>query len=67
MEKKIYVVGLEEDLEAKVNSAVTAVAGVASYTANALKAQVLVNFDESTAGIEDSINSAIASCGLEVL
>lgn len=67
MEKKIYVAGMEESNEAPINSAVSAVAGVNSCVANWMKAQVLVNFDESVGGIEDAINSAIGSCGVEVL
>lgn len=67
MEKKIYVVGLEESIEEKINAAVTAVAGVASCVANTSKCQVLVNFDESVADIESAIDLAITSCGVEVL
>ncbi|MCQ2612009.1 MAG: cation transporter [Treponemataceae bacterium] len=68
MEKKIYVVGLDdESVESKVNSAVAAVAGVSSVVANSSKAQVLVNYDESIAGIEDAIEAAIASAGPTVL
>lgn len=68
MEKKIYVVGLEDEaVENKINASVSAVDGVSSCVANASKAQVLVHFDESVSGIEDSINSAISSCGVEVL
>ena len=32
-----------------------------------MKAQVLVDFDESFGGVEDSINQTIAGAGLEVL
>ncbi len=68
MDKKIYVVGLDdESKEATVNEAVKAVAGVSDCKANSSKAQVLVSFDEGTAGIEDAINAAISSCGLDVL
>lgn len=68
MEKKIYVAGMAcEKCEQKVNEAVSGIAGVASCTANSMKAQVLVNFDESTAGIEDAINAAITACGFDVL
>lgn len=68
MDKKIYVVGLDdESVEAKVNDAVKAVAGVTNCVANASKAQVLVSFDENTAGVEDAVNTAISSCGLVVL
>lgn len=68
MEKKIYVAGMAcEKCEAKVNTAVSAITGVSSCVANSLKAQVLVNFDENTAGIEDAINAAITDCGFDVL
>lgn len=68
VDKKIYVVGLDDEAtEAKVNNAVKAVAGVSNCVANSSKAQVLVSFDENTAGIEDAINAAISSCGLDVL
>lgn len=68
MQKKIYVVGMfDADSAAKVDAAVKAVAGVTSSTANADKAQVLVDFDESVGGIEDAINAAIKSTGVEVL
>lgn len=68
MQKKIYVAGMfDDDSENKVNGAVSAVAGVISCAANASKAQVLVDFDEGTAGIEDAINAAISSCGVDVL
>lgn len=68
MQKKIYVAGMFDDDSAnKVNGAVSAVAGVTSCAANASKAQVLVDFDEGTAGIEDAINAAISSCGVDVL
>ncbi|NLL99906.1 MAG: heavy-metal-associated domain-containing protein [Treponema sp.] len=68
MEKKIYVAGMtDEKCEAKVNDAVSAIAGVSSCTANAMKAHVIVNFDEGTAGIEDAINAAISGCGFDVL
>ncbi len=68
MEKKIYCVGIDDDaVVAKVNAAVCAVAGVSDASANADKAQVLVHFDENTAGIEDAITAAIESCGVTVL
>lgn len=68
MQKKIYVSGMfDDDSASKVNAAVSAVAGVANCAANASKAQVLVDFDEGTAGIEDAINAAISSCGVDVL
>ena len=68
MQKKIYVAGIfDDDTARKVDTAVKSVAGVASCTANASKAQVLVDFDESVGGIEDAINSAISSIGIEVL
>jgi copper chaperone len=68
MQRKIYVAGMFDDESAgKVDGAVRGVAGVTSCTANASKAQVLVEYDESTAGIEDAINNAIKSQGIEVL
>jgi copper chaperone len=50
-----------------VNNAVSAISGVTSCSANATKAQVLVDFDEGTAGIEDAITAAITACGYDVL
>ncbi|MBQ5999634.1 MAG: cation transporter [Treponema sp.] len=68
MQKKIYVVGMfDTDTAQKVDAAVKAVAGVTNVVSNPDKSQVLVDFDESAAGIEDSINSAISSVGVEVL
>ncbi|MCI6664485.1 MAG: heavy metal transporter [Treponema sp.] len=68
MQKKIYVAGLiDEQGEQSVNQAVAAISGVTSCTASAMKAQVLVDYDEAVAGIEDSINQAIKGVGLEVL
>ena len=67
MEKKIYCVGIEEGNEAAINGAVSGVAGVSSCVTSSAKCQVLVNFDESVAGIEAAINAAISSCGVEVL
>ncbi|MBP3709991.1 MAG: cation transporter [Treponema sp.] len=68
MQKKIYVAGMFDDNSAaKVDAAVRAIAGVTEVTANASKAQVLVDFDENTAGIDDAINNAIASVGVDVL
>ena len=68
MQKKIYVAGMFDDESAeKVNGALKALAGVNSCNANSSKAQVLVDYDESTAGIEDAINAAIQSLGVEVL
>ncbi|MBD5399887.1 MAG: heavy-metal-associated domain-containing protein [Treponema sp.] len=69
MQKKIYVAGMfDADTASKVDAAVKTVGGVTSVTANPDKAQVLVEFDEGTAGIEGAINSAIASVdGVEVL
>lgn len=68
MQKKIYVAGLiDEQGEQSVNQAVAAIAGVSSCLANAMKAQVLVDYDESVAGIDDAINQAISKTGLEVL
>ena len=68
MQKKIYVAGLiDEGGEQAINQAVSAIPGVTSCTASAMKAQVLVDFDESFGGVEDSINQTIAGAGLEVL
>lgn len=68
MQKKIYVAGMFDDDSAnKVGAAVSAVAGVTACTATAAKAQVLVDFDEGTAGIEDAINAAIEANGVQVL
>ena len=68
MQKKIYVAGMfDPDTARKVDAAVRAVAGVSNVVANPDKSQVLVDFDEGTAGIEDAINTAISSTGVEVL
>lgn len=68
MQKKIYVAGMfDSDTAGKVDSAVKGVAGVTSVVANPAKSQVLVDFDEGTAGIEDAINKAISGTGVEVL
>lgn len=68
MQKKIYVAGLiDEQGEQSVSQAVIAVAGVTSCMASAMKAQILVDYDESIAGIEESINQAIQGVGLEIL
>lgn len=68
MQKKIYVVGMFDDgATTKVQTAVSAVAGVTSCSASAEKSQVLVDFDESVGGIEDAINAAISGTGVEVI
>ncbi len=68
MQKKIYVAGMfDDETAAKVENAVNAVTGVQKCVANASKAQVLVDYDESTTAIEDAINTAIASTGVDVL
>ena len=68
MQKKIYVAGMcDPDTAGKVSAAVKAVAGVSNVDANPDKSQVLVDFDEGTAGIEDAINAAISSAGVDVL
>ncbi|MBQ1181139.1 MAG: cation transporter [Treponema sp.] len=68
MQKKIYVAGMfDDDTAAKVGDAVKVVSGVTNVVANASKAQVLVDFDEGVAGIEDAINKAISSTGVDVL
>jgi len=66
MQKKIYVVGMFDDDSAnKVQAAVKAVAGVTNVVANCEKSQVLVDYDD--AGAEAAINSAITSCGVDVI
>ena len=66
MQKKIYVVEMfDDDSASKVQAAVAAVAGVTNVVANCEKSQVLVDYDD--AGAEAAINSAISSCGVEVL
>ena len=66
MQKKIYVVGMFDDGTAsKVQSAVSAVAGVTNCVANCEKSQVLVDYDDASA--EAAINSAITGCGVDVL
>lgn len=68
MQKKIYVAGMfDSDSAEKVNASVKGVAGVTNVVANPDKSQVLVDFDEGTAGIEDAINAAISSAGVDVL
>lgn len=68
MQKKIYVVGMfDDDTAGKVQAAVAAVAGVTNAVASAAKSQVLVDFDEGTAGIEDAINGAITGAGVDVI
>ena len=68
MQKKIYVAGLiDEQGEQAVNQAVEAVTGVTSCMASSMKAQVLVDYDETVAGVEESINQVIQGVGLEIL
>lgn len=68
MQKKIYVAGMfDADTASKVDAAVKGVAGVTNVVANPDKSQVLVDFDEGTAGVEDAINNAISSTGVEIL
>lgn len=68
MQKKIYVVGMDDDGTAsKVDTAVKSVAGVTNVVSSAVKCQVCVDFDESQAGVEDAINAAISSVGVTVL
>ena len=68
MQKKIYVAGMfDADTASKVDTAVKGVAGVTNVVANPDKSQVLVDFDEGTAGVEDAINNAISGTGVEVL
>ena len=68
MQKKIYVAGMfDSDSASRVVQAVKGVQGVTNVVANPDKSQVLVDFDEGTAGIEDAINAAISSAGVDVL
>lgn len=68
MQKKIYVVGMDDEATAgKVSDAVKAVAGVTAVSAIVEKCQVCVDFDEGTAGVEDAISGAIGSAGVTVL
>ena len=68
MEKKIYVDGMfDPDSAAKVNAAVSSVAGVRSCSANPDKSQVLVDLDESVGGVEEAISAAISGAGVAVL
>lgn len=68
MQKKIYVAGMfDDDTAAKVGDAVKVVSGVTNVVASAAKAQVLVDFDEGVAGIEEAINKAIFGTGVDVL
>lgn len=65
MQKKIYVVGMDDAATAdKVNEAVKAVAGVTGVTVSLEKCQVLVDYDSAS---DDAINSAISSTGVTVL
>lgn len=68
MQKKMYVAGLsgEEDEKAVVQ-AVSSVSGVTLCTANAQKAQVVVDYDTSVLGIDELISQAITQVGFEVL
>lgn len=56
----------DDDTASKVQAAVAAVAGVTNAVANVDKSQVLVDFDEG-AGVEDAINAAITSAGVDVI
>lgn len=56
----------DEDTASKVQAAVAAVAGVTNAAANVDKSQVLVDYDEG-AGVEDAINAAITSAGVDVI
>ena len=61
MQKKIF----DDGTDSKVQSAVSAVAGVTNCVANCEKSQVLVDYDD--AGSEAAINAAISGCGVDVL
>jgi|WetSurMetagenome_2_1015567.scaffolds.fasta_scaffold1543621_2 copper chaperone CopZ len=68
MQKKIYVAGMfDTDIANKVNAAVKTVAGVSNVVANPEKSQVIVDYAENTADIEDAIKKAIVSAGVDVL
>ena len=68
MERKFYVAGMScEKCEAKINAAVSGIAGVSACTSNATKAQVLVVFDESISDIETTIEKTISDLGFDVL
>ncbi len=68
MQVKIYVVGMfDDDSAAKVQSAVSGVSGVTNVVANASKAQVLVDYADGTAGIDEAISNAIKSTGVDVV
>lgn len=56
----------DEDTASKVQAAVAAVAGVTNAAANVDKSQVLVDYDGG-AGVEDAINAAITSAGVDVI
>lgn len=57
----------DDETSQKVGQAVKTISGVQNCVANPSKAQVLVDYDEAIAGIEDAITSAISSAGVEVL
>lgn len=65
MEKKIYVLDMDDDATAtKVESAVKAVSGVNSVVASAAKCQIFVDIDDTA---EDAVNAAIESCGVTII
>ncbi len=68
MQKKIYVTGMDNDASAeKITNAVKAVSGVTNVVSTPAKCQVMVDYDENTADIENSITIAIESAGAMVL
>lgn len=68
MERKFYVAGINcEKCEAKINTAVSGIAGVSSCTASATKAQVLVSFDETISDLEPTIEKTISDLGFDIL
>ena len=68
MQKKIYVMGMDDDeTAAKVADAVKVVSGVTNVVASAPKCQVCVDFDETATGVEEAINAAIGTTGAIVL
>ncbi len=66
MQKKIYVVGMFDDgTAAKVQAAVSGVAGVTNCVASCEKSQVLVDYNDASS--EGPIDAAITSCGVDVI
>ena len=64
--EEIEMYSRKDDVDRTADIAVM-ITSVTSVVANPDKSQVLVDFDEGTAGIEDAINKAISGAGVEVL